>query len=160
MIAAGRTCPRFFYQPETPAMSTKYSVRPAPRKRPWICKRSPPCLIPPPYPQTLLATFTMKQLFLPLTNGEYAGSFLLEWQAGPNHYHGIWIQALDSYECTFFYDPITALAYATLVIDLGGNLDLGFLPQQKIPLPPKLLFHSDTLTAFGLPWHMRLTITG
>lgn len=102
----------------------------------------------------------MRGLRIPAPIADFTGSFILEWQAGLSNYQGTWTSGPDTYACTFTYDPITALAYATANVDLAGTLDFGLFPQQKIPLPPKLVFVAASTTAFLLPWSAALTITG
>ncbi len=102
----------------------------------------------------------MRGLRVPAPLATWTGSFILDWIAGPNHYDGHWHVPPDAYHCIFIYDPITALAHATVTIDLGGALDLGLFTQQKIPLPPKLEFVAESTTAFLLPWFAALTVSG
>lgn len=141
-------------------MSTKFSVRPAPRKKPWICKRSPPCLVPPPFPPSLLASFSLKSNTPLIPPAEDAGSLILTWKPLTNNYRGSWRSGSDFYNCTFSYDPITALARAVANWDIDTVADSGFYPEQTIPLPPNLLYHVQSVTVIPGRWLAALTITG
>ncbi len=141
-------------------MSTKFSVRPAPRKKPWICKRSPPCLIPPPYPASLLATFSLQLNNPPAPGIEHAGSLILTWRPVPALYRGTWQDGFKYFTCYFTYDTTTGHATASAVWDIGPPPTIGAYPDQEIPLPPLLLYHVEQVSTLPDTYLAALTITG
>lgn len=106
-------------------MSTKFSVRPAPRKRPWICKRSPPCLIPPPIPASLLCTYQVTILTGPFAPQTVRGSFALPHVGAP----GWTFQGADPTGGPFWidwnYNPNDRTAAAWSMYGSPGYIDMG-----------------------------------
>lgn len=141
-------------------MSTKFSVRPAPRKRPWICKRSPPCLIPPVFPPSLIATFALTRLEPPPHGDPYSGSLLLKWVAPLNHYSGVWTDGPNFYYGWFFHDPVTGISHATAYWDLGAYIENANYPVLELPLHPHLCYDTQQIETTTHPWRSRITITG
>lgn len=141
-------------------MSTKFSIRPAPRKRPWICKRSPPCLIPAPYPASLLCSFMLQRRIPGGHDPPHTGSLILPWRAFLNHYQGSWLQAADGFTATFIYNRTTGQAQCTATWDLDTHIDFGNYPPTIIPLPPKLLYTAAAIAATTWEWRAALNITG
>lgn len=141
-------------------MSTKFSTRPAVRKRPWICKRSPPCLIPAPFPPSLIATFSLTYN-PPVGPQAYAcGSLLLPWLPIPALYSGTWTYGADWYDCTFHRDLVTGASFASANWAVSGNLDTGNYPTQELLGNPMPAYIVATLAFFDATWLVRLTITG
>lgn len=140
-------------------MSTKFAIRPAVRKRPWICKRSPPCLKPPSFPPSLLATFWLKYNPGPDPPGSIAGSLILKYFASPNKYYGAWSSGLDNFNCTFQYDIPTRTGHADSAWSAGVTSDYGAWPKQTIRLPPILLYRTGAIQSHSGFWVGTLTIT-
>lgn len=141
-------------------MSTKFSIRPAPRKRPWICKRSPPCLPTPSYPPSLIATFSL--IYRPpigLPSSAY-GSLLLEWKPLGNRYQGTWTSGLDWYDLDFFRNFVTDEVYAIGSWAVNGNHNWGQYPYQTSPPAPMPVYYAATLTPPRPAWLARLLVTG
>lgn len=141
-------------------MSTKFSIRPAPRKRPWICKRSPPCLKPPPFPPSLIASWSLQRLRPPPQHAIHTGSLVLTWQPLTSTYDGASLIGAQSFLCVFQYDPLTALAHAWADWSLPPDTDWGPYPTMKIPLPPNLIYDVYSVNATLHEWRAELTITG
>ena len=141
-------------------MSTKFSIRPAARKRPWICKRSPPCLIPPPLPTSLIATLSLSYLLPIPTTRHWSLTFLLHPDPLPPDYRVLSIDPPSEYEITFTFDPATGQALAWAYWRPTGPLFADGFFTGSTPLPPKILFESHTPTPPQPEWHAALIITG
>ncbi len=141
-------------------MSTKFSIRPAPRKRPWICKRSPPCLVPPPTPPSLIASFTLQRHTPPGFGPRISGSTTLIWMPGPGHFAGSWRDGPNSWACQFRYDLANATGAAQGQWITALVNDFGNYPKIAIPVHPKLEYHVYSVTAWNFTWLAELQITG
>lgn len=141
-------------------MSTKFSVRPAPRKRPWICKRSPPCLIPPTWPPSLVASWSLQKLQPPPQGPGFGGSLLLRWRPMLAHYSGSWLSPPNGFTLVFNFNPITGHTTNNAQWDLGGFLDWGTYAYSTFSLPANFLFNSQYVSATTYQWRGALTITG
>ncbi len=140
-------------------MSTKFAVRPAPRKRPWICKRSPPCLKPPAYPPVLICTFALQRRRPLPSQLIIQGTFLLL-HIGPGaRYNGVWGTGFDYFDCRFRYtiDPPTASAEAFW--SAGPSSDHGNYPIYKITPPPLLRYEAAAIQADNWDWWTRVLVT-
>ena len=140
-------------------MTTKFSTRPAPRKRPWICKRSPPCLIPPPFPPSLLASFIIQKIKPPPRGSAWSGSLILTWLPIPAIYKGSLLEGADSYTCTFTYDHATSTGHAYTEWTVFPFLDWGTDATKQILLPPSLNYYDESVTTGFDTWHATLSIT-
>lgn len=140
-------------------LTTKFATRPAPRKRPWICKRSPPCLPPPPYPPSLLGSFTIQRRQPPPAQTPIAGSFLLYRQPGPNYYLGRWDSGFDYFICHFHYDLATDEGWAEAYWSAGPTSDHGNYFVEPIRPPPILHYFSAHIQADNWDWWTALLIT-
>ncbi len=141
-------------------MSTKFSIRPAPRKRPWICKRSPPCLKPPLFPPSLTCTFFVQKMAPAPIGPRHAGSLILDWNPPSGYYDGIWRSGLDLFHCVFIHDTITGLSQATATWDFNFVLQRSIWPEQTIPLHPNILYNVYSPSTTTWQWRGQLTITG
>lgn len=140
-------------------MSTKFSVRPAPRKRPWTCKRSPPCLLPPPLPPTLLVTFYLKKIAPPPTAGPISGSFLVYWTPVSTEYAGSWGAGPDFYDFRMDF-PLTFPTQApSAVFSADGEADAGIYTHAPLSLPPPIYYTSGLIFHTTFSWVARLLIT-
>ena len=79
-------------------MSTKFSIRPAPRKRPWICKAPPGGHEEQAVPATLLATFVCDIIAPPPLRARHHGSMQVHQTATPFLYRGTWTDGPDYYD--------------------------------------------------------------
>ncbi len=140
-------------------MSTKFSVRPAPRKRPWICKRSPPCLPPPPFPPSLTCTFALQRRQPPPPQTQIGGSLLLLSTAPHTRYRGRWDSGFDYFELIFHYDPTTATGWGEAYWSAGPTSDHGNFPELPVKLPPFFLYQATDVVADNWDWWIRLLIT-
>lgn len=141
-------------------MTTKYSKRPAPRKRPWICKRSPPCLIAPPIPPDLVATFALQKTHPPPQGPYRTGSLLLKYRPFFGLYDGAWAQGSDGFALVFNYTVGNPIAVATASWDLDTLLDWGAYQHYELIQHPKLLYTSRIVDATNFRWRAILDITG
>lgn len=141
-------------------MTTKFSIRPAPRKRPWICKRSPPCLIPLPVPASLLVTFWVKNQPPPFPVEQLQGSFRVANIPGTQNYYGSWGTLTRYFDLHFTYtlDPPEAS---------GGSawITPSYAPLANWPLltfvpPPGLNYYARYVSAMPNPWFGTLLVTG
>lgn len=141
-------------------MSSKFSIRPAPRKRPWICKRSPPCLKQPPKPLTFVASFYVEPI---RTNPEteiISGTIVL-YRQPLGEYFGRWDDTPPSsnkFICTFIYLPPSA--FATIQFQLGLTAQTGTCPPRQILSSPKTDYQAFEPSGMTFPWIFRLKITG
>lgn len=141
-------------------MSSKFSVRPAPRKRPWICKRSPPCLEQPPAPLTFVASFYVEPIGTNPESEIISGSMVLFRRPG-GEYNGWWDDVPPSsnkFICTFQYTP--PYAVADVHFQVGMTVETGFCPQRKISPTPKTDYLAFEVSPLMHPWIFRLKITG
>ena len=141
-------------------MSTKFSVRPAPRKRPWLCTRSPPCLIPPPFPLSLICTWYLRRMYPAPPQLPNQGTLLLLWQPGPRTYHGIWGAPARSYDCTFKIDQTTGWCSAGATWSLFGGVDGGTYHGNHAKTHPHMFYNSSLVYAGFASWQAEITITG
>ncbi len=140
-------------------MSTKFAVRPAPRKRPWICKRSPPCLVPPSFPPVLLCTFALQRRRPPPAQPTMQGSVLLH-HIGPGaQYRGVWASDFDYFDCRFRYTINPPTARAEVFWSAGPSSDHGDYPINPITLPPLLRYQAASIQADNWDWWTRLLVT-
>lgn len=131
-------------------MSTKFAVRPAPRKRPWICKRSPPCLPPPPIPPSLLCTYNIHPIGAPPPNDPFGDTFRLTRVLPFLTYYGFSTPLGAFLDCTFTYtvDPPLGRAHASwFTVSLADAGDFWDMP---VTLPPTLTYQAslETTTTF------------
>jgi len=129
-------------------MSTKFAVRPAPRKRPWICKRSPPCLDPDPIPNSLLLTFFMKRLqWPPLPEATASGTVLLIRQGSTTTWNGLWTSGADFFDAWFIYVAHAELGQVRGAVQLSTYNDYVFYHQAKVQPPPLIHYEEGDMYA-------------
>lgn len=121
-------------------MTTKFSVRPAPRKKPWICKRSPPCLVPDPIPLKVLVTYWVKQIVGPQAPTEQTGSFWLPNVIGTWEFIGDDPTPGADFHIRWVYIPAQKLAWATSTYATPPHSALGEWPLRPARLPPSLRY--------------------
>lgn len=140
-------------------MSSKFSIRPAPRKRPWICKRSPPCLPVPPYPPSVLVSFQIQRRRPPPPQAAITGSFIALHVPPGAHYNGIWEAGFDYFDLWFHYDLATATGWSEAFWSAGPTSDHGNFPEKPIILPPNIRYTTAAVRADDWDWWVRLQIT-
>lgn len=141
-------------------LSTKFAVRPAPRKRPWICKRSPPCLVPPALPPTLLCTIFI-QKYWPLPQaGPLQGTFLLSWRPMLSHWSSSLIIPPDGCTVIYTYDLASGACDAYVDWQVGGFIDDGTFDVTNSGAWPKMFYFSKNVEATTYYWNVTLQITG
>lgn len=152
--------PPAFSEQRGKPLSTKFSIRPAPRKRPWICKASPIATCEPPVPKTLTATFSL-QRFIPDPPGAwYAGTFLLFQTIGTDNYSGRWEYLTWHYYLLMTY-PATQDEHAPAASwILGPDSSEGEYEFQTLSLPLPMRAYWPTLTSIGDQWRGTLLVTG
>lgn len=140
-------------------MSSKFSIRPAPRKRPWICKASPPALPVPSYPPSLYATL---YLFND-TPGPPAIVFdqtLLLIPAGPTGpYSKTWSQGGNLLQLNFAWGLGDDSASATAAWMIGVYIDNGTFPAQQVSQWPKLSYAAFEIQGTAGTYRARLRVT-
>lgn len=141
-------------------MSTKFSIRPAPRKRPWICKRSPPCLPWKAIPKKLLATFWLKSQPPTAPFAEFQGSFTLDHVPPSRDYYGQWWQAPYWFDLNWSFTVDPARGGGGSAWTTPDHAPLGTWPELPIPLPPALFYYAAHVDASPSPWFGTLLITG
>lgn len=140
-------------------MSTKFAIRPAPRKRPWICKRSPPCLIPKPVPDPLMCSFFLDTQNPAHSDGGIRGTLLLYATGPPWHWEGAWTDTGAWFNCLFNWEPgpRTAWAHSSWITTLAAGL--GTWERLAATPPPNLLYHSFHVETTTEPWVGDVLIT-
>ncbi len=141
-------------------MSTKFSIRPAPRKRPWLCKRSPPCLVPPPIPPNVLCTFSIKKMQPLPTSATWSATFTLLWVPLMPGYSGTFTESVNFYTIDFFWSPTTNIASVLSNTNFTGLVDAWTYPTKTIPGPPKLSYEAFDGDTLFYQWKDQVTITG
>lgn len=141
-------------------MSTKFAVRPAVRKRPWICKRSPPCLIQPPIPLTFIASYYVEPIRTNPESQIISGTIVL-YRQPLGEYFGRWDDVAPSsnkFVCTFVYTPQPAIAYVHFQV--GMTVETGTCPPRDTLPSPKTDYLAFEAAGLLQPWIFRLKITG
>ena len=141
-------------------MSTKFAVRPAPRKRPWICKRSPPCLDPPSIPPTLICTFSLQKYWPLPVSDVYAGSFLLRWRPSLHFWQDSDLQPPNGITVEYTYDLITGVCSTYALWQVGTWIDDGWFDVRQAGVWPKMLYLSKNVKATTYYWIATIQITG
>ena len=140
-------------------MSTKFSVRPAPRKKPWVCKRSPPCLLPPLQPKTLTASFYIRRVQPPPPGPPMSGTFLLHVIGiGGHEYQGTWSDGPDYYWLTFWY-PNHPIMAPRATWQVNTDVDHGDYPNLPLTLPPPMCYKVGAFVGAFEEWSSRLLVT-
>jgi len=140
-------------------MSTKFSIRPAPRKKPWICKRSPPCLTPSPIPRTFIATFTLKRTWPPPPGPSYGGTFLLYYQ-WLGSWKGSWTSPpSNGFTAEFLQHQITGYTRVLTDWDLNHSIDWGFWEPKTTHLYPGIYYESWNVQPTFFRWSGQLLVT-
>ena len=140
-------------------MSNKFNVRPAPRKRPWICKASPPALKPPTTPQPLICSFSLRWLYPPADAVPFEGSFKLTWFPVLNLWTGVYIETINRFDITFRIDPLTRLAEPIAVWDYFHIFDQGSYSEEPAGEFPLIHYKSSTVIPWSYRWSTTLLIT-
>jgi len=141
-------------------LTTKFSVRPAVRHRPWICKRSPPCLEPNPNPPSVLCTFSLNRYQPPPPLETYSGTFTLLRVLPGALYTGTWSNASDWFWCQFQYTGTPTIARVDVRWDLGGHHVMDTFPDKEITFPPSIWYEAFTLEVNWNTWNGTVLITG
>ncbi len=140
-------------------MSNKFNVRPAPRKRPWICKASPPALLPPTTPQPLICSFKLLWLYPPAAAVPFEGSFTLTQPTGPNRWEGTFVETINRFHIEFTIDPATQIGTAVADWDYYSIWDNGSYGPQPAGRFPLFHYQSSNVTHLYYHWSTRLLIT-
>lgn len=141
-------------------MSTKFAQRPAPRKRPWICKRSPPCLIAPTFPPTLLCTFSLQKYWPLPVSDTYAGTFLLRWRPVLRFWMDSALDPPNGITAEYTYEPATGVCTAYAFWQVGPWIDDGWFDVFDAGIWPKMFYFSKNVQATTYYWNATLQITG
>jgi hypothetical protein len=140
-------------------MTTKFSARPAPRKRPWICKRSPPCLPVPPIQKSLLVTFSYDHHVAPPPAAAIAGTITVQNLAPTTWYIGSWSNGSDNLTIDVTFDPATNLVDAFVQWTAGPFFDRARYPAKLVAPPPTLRYEHHNIDADFFRWTSVLLIT-
>jgi len=141
-------------------MNTRFSQRPAPRKRPWICKRSPPCLDPEAIPDSLLATFFFKSTSPPTPGQVAAGTIRLDRALPSKTYTAAWTQPPNRVDLSFTWFPDPYEGIVAAVIQVGTYNDYVDFPRIPIIRFPTIRYEHGNNTATFHTWATRMLITG
>jgi len=141
-------------------MSSKFSIRPAPRKRPWICKASPPTLVQPPYPPHVLASVSLKYLG-PLAPGDrWYATFHLKPLSSVGPYRASYSASGNTITLTWHWGQGDATAYASANFSVGIYADFRSWETQSVTPNPYLRYESHRLIPTGGNlWSTVLVIT-
>lgn len=139
--------------------SSKYAIHPAPRKRPWICKASPPALPVPPAPPSLYATLYLADDLPGNPPPFFNRTLLLKPFASPQRFQDTWSDGGDFLTLTFFWTLGQATAYAELGWSIGPHTDTATAPTLKVQQWPKLSYAAFDLTPAVGQYRTRLLIT-
>lgn len=140
-------------------MSSKFSVRPAPRKRPWICKRSPPCYKPPPWPRSLYCTFWFRHRWPDPPVPDLSGTILLvsTHEFGP--YSGVWGSGWKTVGISFTYELDPDFGSIRVGINNRPHADEGESIHEAIEPPPLLEFSTTQIQWETDSWLSRVLIS-
>jgi hypothetical protein len=126
-------------------MSSKFSVRPAPRKRPWICKAGPPALPMPPYPLQLLASVSLKYIGPLPPSDRWACTFVLKPLSSIGPYRGDFITPTDRINLTFYWAQGDPQGYADALFRVGPYFTPGTWETKTVTPNPYLRYESHIL---------------
>ena len=154
------TCGSAFSEQRSYVLSTKFAQRPAPRKRPWICKRSPPCLRPPTLPPTLLCSFSVQKFYPLPVSDTYFGTFLLRYRPMLALWKDSAVDPPNAFTCEFAYSLATGDCQASGEWQVGTWLDWGTYDVRNAGAWPKLFYLSRQVATTNYSWNATLQITG
>lgn len=140
-------------------MSSKFSVRPAVRKRPWICKKSPAQMSTPPYPPQLIATVYLKNLppTAPILDSTTTLALTPLTPNGP--YTGFTSPPDPIFNLTFHWGQGQKTGYVHGGWSLPGGLDVGDWEVKPVKPLPYFKYVSYKVINTVNPWLTRLEIT-
>jgi len=140
-------------------MSSKFSNRPAVRKRPWLCKTSPPALAVPAMPASLTATASMSFSVPPYAKPLLSLSVLIVPFIPGTVWEGTYHFAPDWVRVTFNWNFPATTAQALISWNIGGIIDSDtYEPNAISPWP--FILHESTIAipVTGLPkWRILIT---
>lgn len=126
-------------------MSTKFSIRPAPRKKPWICKRSPPCLKPDPIPKSLLCSYMVQIVTGPAAGQIHRGTFAVPYSGAAWTFIGADPAPGAAFWINWTYDPTTRTATAWSQYGTPLYASMGNWFEHPAGTPPNLRWISYAL---------------
>jgi hypothetical protein len=140
-------------------MSSKFAIRPAPRKRPWICKASPAPLAIPSAPPSLYATIYLATDAPPPPAVLFDQTLVLTPHPPSNTYRAVWISGPDSVGCFFYWPSLPVHPYVRLTWNIGGLTDQGDTPPAQVKPWPNLSYAAFDFANPLPPYRTRVRIT-
>lgn len=123
-------------------MTTKFGVRPAPRKKPWICKRSPPCLVPDPIPASVMCTYNVHISSGPCGGQHHFGTYAVPNVPGSWTFRGTDPSPTSSFWIEWDYQPGDQTGQAYSMYGNPPFCDMGNWFTWPAGLPPNLKWAS------------------
>lgn len=140
-------------------MSSKFSIRPAPRKAPWLCKASPAPLPVPAFPPSLYATLYLAYDAPPYPPALFNQTLLLTPVNPGGPFRTTWNQGSDFLNLRFNWSLPDEEASASADWSIAGFLGLGAFPTQEIQQWPKLSYTAFDFANPTPPYRCRLRVT-
>lgn len=124
---------------------SKFGVRPAPRKRPWLCKASPKALPVPANPPSLMASISLWFPTTPPPFPEITLTALMKptFPAGP--YIGTWADGADFVQVDFLWVNPATFGSVNISWSVGPWTDTGAWPLNQVIPWPNLRYISANL---------------
>ena len=140
-------------------MSSKFGVRPAARKRPWICKRSPPCYKPPSFPHSLYCNFKFKYRGRLPNVPDLAGIILLAGNTEGGPLGGTWRKGRKSVSIVFWYEQDPDFGRIHVGINDPPETDEGETGWLAIDPPPQIEYETYEVEFEFSKWWSHVKIT-
>lgn len=140
--------------------STKFSQRPAPRKRPWICKASPICLPPPVIPSVLICSFWVRTQTPTFPAESIVGSMILLPTMPGWIFAGEWSDAPEWMKVIFEFFPLPNQAAARGDWHTQTQADTANWETKVIPAYPPIFYQSFVLSGAAQHSIGEILITG
>ena len=140
-------------------MQSKFGVRPAPRKRPWLCKASPAALPVPAVPGNVLATFVWWDPSLVPAQPKIARTIAMINQPIPGLYYGqaAWIDHLI--EITWYWQINDPTAWADVSWDFPAQQDAAVLETKRVQPFPHLRWYQNATPSPTEEWIVNVEVT-
>ena len=140
-------------------MGSKYSNRPPPRKKLWVCQKSPVALAKPSYPKSLLCTVMLKTVWGLPSDPKYQATFLLLPASPTGPYQGSDPSGASVCGITLYWGVGATTAYATGAWILYMGTDNGVWTTEATPADAPFRYASSHVQTIMQPYNTDLLIT-